>query len=909
MFVSEHDGTRDDIQLEDPYGHSVIRHYPGPVSWPMSFIMHKDFRRYIRKSDSQGRSMSITARDPGKFEFTLIGVHGGHGDTLHASLGDAAALYRRAPSTAYKYLVGDWNVDLLPLRGDDPYRELLGREDHHGEQRRALHSLLDAFDIAIHQPTVSHGSPGGSRASEVINSIVSRVPLGAQSEKPSLLDFCVTKAETNVQTELFWLNDKSDHAALRCVLPGQFRKKTKRGRTTWRCSSWNAAISHVNSLRLECFKNADEFSETVKGIMVAVGDGRSAAARRKTREPPVIKDLRRLLRTTVDPVEVLSIRRQIWEARVHWLRTLKDMRQRHSFEAGKPRTKSKKLFPLTQLEIDGERNLDHDKWASEVSSSFRQRWRCNRLQQRENIMQALARHCGESPSFTGEEWHEALDIISRPFKTDQQGICPFAIRLLFFGAPEATIAFFNNIISSDDFFHAECVYGHAKAKKRGLIPAEKIRIILPLSSILTVIDAAISNRLNKRLEEWASRLPPSFLECAKKRRQIQDVTFAVAQHIEKGIDNHGRAAVCQADIKQYYDHLDPLKIWNWITHNLSEPGLATAILRLHVLPTAVISVGTAESWIQSRTSGMLTGSRSAGSAGRIPLMDAALALSPTWPGQAASYGQICCGLGTFVDNLVTLSINSRAGMALLDQLEAFLVQNWGLTFGDDSRMYVIAAGGDGGNGIGSSFRDWKGLQSMRILGHGITSNKSIMPDIRNTIAAMWACFYANLSPSLRSASFKAKMNFLQRCVKPLAAWKWSQWPFTKTGAIKLDQCQTHMISILVPVHALAHEQPLDYFARRSRICGRMAKSAGKWSIQWAESLPKWKGHYERDHSNCEWNPAIATWHDQCWLEAQRRNYTGANATTRTRTRSTIGRVLARWHETVAVAGIHALSGT
>ena len=285
-------------------------------------------------------------------------------------------------------------------------------------------------------------------------------------------------------------------------------------------------------------------------------------------------------------------------------------------------------------------------------------------------------------------------------------------------------------------------------------------------------------------------------------------------------------------------------------------------------------------------------------------MDAANTLSSTWPGRAASYGPICCGLGTVVDNLVSLSINSRCGMALLDDFEAHIWQKWGLSYGQDSRMYLLAAGGDDGVEVGTCFRGWKRLESMKLLGHIISSNNSIMPEVADTIASMWTCFYANLSPGLRSATVKARMGFLQRCVRPLAAWKWSQWPFTKTAATKLDQCQTHMIAILNPVQLLSHETPLDFFARRSRLSGRMAKTAGKWSMDWAKSLFNWKGHFERDHAQCRWNPAIAAWHDKLWLEMQRRKHTGANPTTRTRTRSVWGRVLARLHESLDEARRH-----
>ena len=55
-----------------------------------------------------------------------------------------------------------------------------------------------------------------------------------------------------------------------------------------------------------------------------------------------------------------------------------------------------------------------------------------------------------------------------------------------------------------------------------------------------------------------------FLECARRGRQVLDITFPLSQIIEKGADDHGRAAVAQSGIKQFCDFLRPFLVIPWL---------------------------------------------------------------------------------------------------------------------------------------------------------------------------------------------------------------------------------------------------------------------------------------------------------------------------------------------------------
>ena len=48
-------------------------------------------------------------------------MHGSHGDSLLDSLSDVVVLVKRKPRRAELVLVGDWNVDQLPMLQCDPW--------------------------------------------------------------------------------------------------------------------------------------------------------------------------------------------------------------------------------------------------------------------------------------------------------------------------------------------------------------------------------------------------------------------------------------------------------------------------------------------------------------------------------------------------------------------------------------------------------------------------------------------------------------------------------------------------------------------------------------------------------------------------------------------------------------------
>ena len=639
------------------------------------------------------------------------------------------------------------------------------------------------------------------------------------------------------------------------------------------------------------FDGIEDFHEKVGVLQRLCGDSCPAQARRRVREPPAIKALRASLRSSSDPAWTLRLRTSIWNARKHWLATLHAIRQRADFQRGRPTARSKKLSPLKVISINGQPSMDHQLWAQAVGTVFKEKWKDGKPQRLELIRNTLASSAGLAPVTSPEDFLAALPRFHKPHRLDSHGISPLGVRVFFHAYPQASTSLFSKLLGKDEFFSGVEISGHVAAKKRGHITAQQTRAIVPFPTSLALLDIVAANMLESCVDSFANLVDHSYLEAARKRRQILDLTFCAALHIEKSLDCHGLGCVAQADVKQYFDNLCPIKMHQWITAHLQRPDLGALLLRLHTLPSLRLSVGSSSCEIRARTSGFFTGTRPAGVAARIPLLDVPLALQGSWPTRASIYNDVCCAVGSYVDNLVSLAPSHQAAVGILEDFGAELTSRWQLTYGDDSREFLPARGYPEDELERNPAPGWKCCDTMRCLGHWLSSDGSIGVDCRNTIAAMWKCFYANLNGGLTTSSRTTKLNFLDRCVRPLASWKWARWPHQRTLATKLDQAQTHMIGILCPVHPRPQEAPLDYFRRRSLLNGRVATKAGRWSQAWARAIVGWQGHFTRDHANCKWAPAMSAWHDSEWLEARRGRYRA-----RTRTRATRGKPSVRWQD-------------
>ena len=443
------------------------------------------------------------------------------------------------------------------------------------------------------------------------------------------------------------------------------------------------------------------------------------------------------------------------------------------------------------------------------------------------------------------------------------------------------------------------------AKKRGHITCHQTRAILPLPICLTVFDFVVAKELNAFLKHYASQVSSSYLECAIPGRQILDLTFSLSQVLEKAADQHGAGCVAQADIEKFYDFLQPTDIFQWLRRNDCPLPICASFLRLHCLPELFIRCGLHVASVGRRTRGIHTGARSSASAGRIPLLDIGSRRSHVFDQFAFESPGCKHSLASFVDNVFATGKSVDSALLILEDVETQLGEHWGLRYGADSRCLLPSSG----QLISEEDDDkWPVKDHMKCLGQVIAANGSITEDWKCCIGCLWAAFFLNFRPALRSSPIAVRLRFLELHILSVLAFRWSRWPFTTSTLQNIDSIQNHFTRLLFPLPSGDDERPEAYFARRSHFTGRISILAGKWSLMWAKRVCSWFQHLQRGHDTSSWAPKLIQFQDADWLES-RRGWQSSTQRRGTGTRLASGQPPKRWiegHRELLRRGLHLL---
>ena len=899
IFISEFDGVLDDREFLYRGMHAFQRHWPGHGSTPMAFLVNTRIRRFFRSFSWHGRAVRVHLNDYKDMNISVVGVHGGHGEALGPSLADAAFLCKTRRRGSEPILIGDFNVDQLPEDAGDHWSALPDRRWHDFRERSLLDEFRSRLGLHLEVPRWINGIPSSSYAEAALTCAFSRIPVGEQLGWPALLDYCLARRNAVRDVWVDWNNAPADHAFLvvQCYAP--YHALPRRPKKTWRCSDFEECVQWAAAHSPDRFDDSTGLVEFVTTLQSTFAVQSTAAERRCQREPPHIKELRVRLRHAMEERERRHIQLTLVTARKQWLQSLKASRVRDKFESGRPLLKSKKLFPITAI-IDGALGcaptVDPDACASAFRREFVSKWGCRDFHQLSLISDVLRYNDGVGMQFDVDELHAACDALRKPSRLDRYQICASAFKAACLGAPHAIVELLHRIVASQTSLAQLQIHGHASGKRRGPITSKQVRAILPLPIILAVIDAIMAKKLNSHIDKFAACTSNSFFECARRGRQILDLTFALSQVIEKAGDLHGYGAIAQADIRQYYDNIRPLRAHRWMLRNGATLGLSLTFLRFHCVTQLRISVMESIVEFATRSVGVLTGTRSAAAVGRIPLLDIAAARTKTWEGLAFKVPGVAFCLGTFVDNLFSTGATAHDAVAILEDVEAQLLQKWHLRIGTESKIVLPAAGQDV---QADELPGWKLAASMRCLGHILTSNSAIAEDWHDAVKKVWAAYFSNMHRGFFDASLRARLDFLNNSMRPVLRFRWSRWPYQTSYASRLDSLQRHLIAKSIVFRPQPGEDVDTYFRRRTLHCSRIAAGMGLWSTEWKTSLRLWRNHIERAHDPGHWSGHILHWHSVDWLQSQRVQHSSGGFLGRTRTRISRGTPAKRWMDSFA----------
>ena len=128
--------------------------------------------------------------------------------------------------------------------------------------------------------------------------------------------------------------------------------------------------------------------------------------------------------------------------------------------------------------------------------------------------------------------------------------------------------------------------------------------------------------------------------------------------------------------------------------------------------------------------------------------------------------------------------------------------------------------------------------------------------------------------------------------------RWVTWPCSVGLAKRLDQTQVHMIAILIKYKRNIGVSNEMYDHHRNLLAGKHAKNS-RWSAKWAAAVLAWHHHCVNPLGldSAMWHRSFLKHHDPLWLAVQRLKHS-SRSTTKTRTRDSSGKVLARWSECI-----------
>ena len=481
--------------------------------------------------------------------------------------------------------------------------------------------------------------------------------------------------------------------------------------------------------------------------------------------------------------------------------------------------------------------------------------------------------------------------------------------MLWRAEPSITTRFFEMTASSTASMSSIIINGRVHGKESSITSTKNTRAILPLPSILQVLDVVLSKPAHAFLSSHLGHRPECFIG-ALPRTQSLDIAHSMQYVLEKGLDNFGRAACAQSDIEKFYDSLPVLRIVRWLVSRGMSAGLAACILRHQMCPRILLSCGKATARIGKRSIGGLTGSRVAGFLGRVPVEAIASERSVHWKRWGFHFAQHTLCLSTWVDNIFSVSDSLSGAIRILEDFEDQLRKNWCMKVKDSSRSCIVA---DGCLDLPEDTQKWPLSSTFNVLGHTLQSSGSIRACWSNTRRCLWRAFWSNPGArTVRHLGLDSKLRLLQRAVTPALDFRCSRWPPQPQIARELDIVQRKMISSIMRIERGPVESIDLFHQRRGRVAAQVARDQGLWSRRWWQRAQMWDEHLARSRNSSAWSSRLRTHRDRRWFTERRANLLGnqhsqsALSVTagRTQTRTAPGKVHMRWHDGIHLAKDH-----
>ena len=911
--------------------HRTERYWPGEGSRALRFIVHSRLDNLRRRITWGGRAGCLElssgfGRGRHRDSLTTLGVHGPHCDGEFPDFfSDISWLLAGRPQKSKTIAVGDWNIDELPNFSGDPFRDVSERSNHHALRRAFRDSWADTHHLSLSLADQVFDSPGGNWDELCISCPISHIPSDLQLGRPGILDYSLGNFGLVQESHSFWQPRVSDHAINKYVV--KFRHEFPIfAKSRWKCTDPDACIefikTHMPTIPFRGSQSAlIEFLHTVKQRFEETS---SCRIRRQQRMPFSLRTLYSRAARCSCTVTRKQLLDDAWIARKAWLHDLFVKSRNRSIDQGRNVAKPKRLFKLRSIVAVDSHGAsqtvasDNVSIATTSAKCFGDRWGASDMRSRELLLDFIHGAEGHSPNLEVADFAISFTKLRRWDSLDTDGICVRLLWSAFQANPLRFTSWMQQCLAhrqSMEALVAKCI---AFGKKSQDSTAKDLRAIVPMSSILRLLDRVLAEVLGRSLPGLLPAIPGFFVG-AQKYTQVQDISHACSLFIERALDNFSNGAWAQADIQTYFDSLPVLKILQWLRKRGCDFALLAAIARHQLFSSVCVYAGACCSCTANRCRGGLTGSQLALLLSKVPVESSFAELNDAMEVHSFKTDAFVLKACVYIDNLYTVGHSASAATAQMEQLLTFLRNKWGLSAKPGSKCVLPAEGSDVTelNGDG-----WTVEKTSIVLGHHIQGNGGIDISWKHLTAKMWKAFYANVkAPSWRKLGMARRLKLVDRSVKGIAEFFVSAMPPQHHYGCDLDRIQRKMVAAAMGNSRLRTESWEEFCRRSAKQASSWVEQHSRWwSRQWLQKAIDWNSHVERDwqiqkcfwQSECSaeslktkwsWCPLLLHWHGDEWLRNRRifQNRSGRSHCTHTRTRRVRGKVHTRWHDGIQYA--------
>ena len=880
IFVSECDSSSRVIDFTSD-AHLHIRHMPGKGSRPMQWIVNSKFKASMVSCKWLGRSGALTLGST-----CLVGTHNAHGDSLVTSLLQTAALVRQRPWNTSPIVIGDHNIDLLPVSAADPFAETQLRAGKHLQERSLLYAWLQSTGLSVNMPHGCLNAPQGKWHDACYMAPISRIAGEASGTLPALLDYACEKSGQIKSSWLSWSCAPGDHAALIVEIgaPLEARKWTK---SHWIVTDPVACRTFMQEHLKTMPTTLRNFQDTVRLAQNMFADQRTCKSRSAERFPEQAKALMEAAHALPEQ-EATENRKQAWSIVHSRLRAIAISKISTNIDKGKPPNKGTKLWKITTLSVNGIPIANSLDWSAALHDHYHAKWGGKNLSARETLVDYCHSTSGIQLQIDAPEVESACLGISRRNQLDREGICVNAIRTWCAAQPDTAPAFISKIMSSNPDSCQQKVHARVFGKTSGDSELTDTRAILPLSSIAQIIDMLVSKRLNAEIDRVLAPQPGTYVG-ARPRTQSSEIAVTVQLWVEKALDAGSIGAIVQEDVRSHYDTLSMPLILQWMKRHKFDPALIGAALRCQMMPEVVLQCQGAETSILGRATGGLTGSRVAGALARIPIEQTLCDVNAIAGNQGFAAGTLRLTFASYVDNLFVLGKDGAAAVLLADKFEEVLSAKWQQTIKPSSREIMVPRGALVG---AVNLRRWKQVTTMKVLGMHVQDNAETNETWEATEQLALTIFFRRAHAGLtRFVSVARRIRVANTAIKPLLLFRCAASPLSETRLYNIEKLQRRLYLSVAGLKQNINEDKLEWQKRRSATISNLMESSGLWHSAVAEAHCKFAAHIVRSASRQEWPGIMQSLQDP---EITRRRFSGLRLLRRWR-----GHVASKWDNFVA----------